>query len=461
MINKWRKSIFSFLIVLLLFNLSPIIFGAEDLNQNQDQNQDQDQDQDQKQVYVVPIHGEIERGLYAFMNRAFQDARDEGVDLIVLDIDTPGGTLDAAFDIKDLIVNEETPVYAFVNYRAISAGSFLALASEQLYMRTGGQIGAAEAVLGEEPAGEKVMSVWESEMRSVAELHDRDPEIAAAMIRRNMEIEGLVREGELLTLSAREAVEYGMADGIADSYEELLAETGYEKANVQEYPMAWAEKLARFFTSPMVASLLLTLGMAGLIIEITSPGLGVPGLFGLLAFGLFFGGHLFAGLAGYEVLLFFGAGIIFLLLEAFIAGFGIFGLVGVASFGFSIVLSAADTQEGLVMLLYSMLGTIIVLTLAFKFFIRSRFWDRIILSHSETTDQGYVGGNTHNKTFMGQEGITETTLRPTGTAQISGERVDVISEGGYIPKDTKIIVSKVEGSRIIVQEAKNETSEEV
>ena len=113
------------------------------------------------------------------------------------------------------------------------------------------------------------------------------------------------------------------------------------------------------------------------------------------------------------------------------------------------------------MSLYSIIGTIILLIVVFWILFRSRFWEKIILSHSETTDQGYVGGNTHNKTFMGQEGITETTLRPTGTAQISGERVDVISEGGHIPKDTKIIVSKVEGSRIIVQEAKNETSEEV
>ncbi len=99
-----------------------------------------------------------------------------------------------------------------------------------------------------------------------------------------------------------------MADGIADSYEELFAKIGFEGAKVIEYPMAWAEKIARFFTSPFIASLLLTLGMAGLIIEVTSPGLGVPGIVGLLSFGLFFGGHIFAGLAGYEVLLFFYCG---------------------------------------------------------------------------------------------------------------------------------------------------------
>ena len=112
------------------------------------------------------------------------------------------------------------------------------------------------------------------------------------------------------------------------------------------------------------------------------------------------------------------------------------------------------------MLLY-MIGTIIVLVVAFWFFTRSRFWESMILSHSETREQGYSGVNTHNKTLMGKKGITKTTLRPTGTAQISGERVDVVSEGGHIPKDTEVIVSKVEGSRIIVKEAKNESGEEV
>ena len=113
------------------------------------------------------------------------------------------------------------------------------------------------------------------------------------------------------------------------------------------------------------------------------------------------------------------------------------------------------------MMLIYMIGIIIVLVVALWFLIRSRFWEGIILSHSETTDQGYVGANTHNKTYMGQKGITETALRPTGTAQISGERVDVVSEGGHIPKDTEVMVSKVEGTRIIVKETKNEKSEEV
>ena len=108
------------------------------------------------------------------------------------------------------------------------------------------------------------------------------------------------------------------------------------------------------------------------------------------------------------------------------------------------------------MLLYSILGVIIVLFVAFWFFNRSRFWESMILRHSETTEQGYVGVNDHNKTFMGKKGITETSLRPTGTAQISGERVDVVSEGGHIPKDTEVVVSKVEGSRIIVREVKND-----
>ncbi|ACB84776.1 protein of unknown function DUF107 [Natranaerobius thermophilus JW/NM-WN-LF] len=417
-------------------------------------------DTGEKTVYQVPVEGNIERGLSAFLNRAFESAQEENADLIVLDINTPGGALDASFEIKDLIVNEEIPVYAFVNSQAISAGSYLALASDEIYMRPTGTMGAAEARMGTEVADEKVMSVWETEMRTVAKERDRDPDIAAAMVRREMEIEGLVSENQLLTLSAEEAKEHGMAEGIVNNYDELLEKTGYEGANIVEYPMEWAERMARFFTSPAVASILLTLGMAGLVIELSSPGLGLPGLVGLLCFGLFFGGHIFAGLAGYEVLLFFIVGIILLLIEAIAAGFGVMGLAGIVSFGFAIVISAESTEQGLMMLLYSLLGTIIVLVIAFRYFVRSRFWDRIILNHSESKDQGYVGTNTEYKNLVGESGVTEGPLRPAGTAQISGERIDVISEGGYIPEGTPVQVSKVEGSRVIVKEIKSEESDQ-
>ncbi|UMZ72898.1 NfeD family protein [Natranaerofaba carboxydovora] len=404
-----------------------------------------------KEVYVVPVHGTIERGLYAFMRRAFEDANEEGADMILLDIDTPGGTLDAAFEIKDLITQEELRVVAYVSGRAMSAGAFLALASDELYMRRGSNMGAAEARAGEEIADEKIMSAWESEMRSVAEMRGRDPEIAAAMVRQEMEIEGLVESGRLLTLSSAQALEHEMADGEVANQEELFEMLGFEGAEVTEYPMEWAERLARFLTSPVVASILMSIGMAGIIIELTSSGFGIAGAVGLLSFALFFGGHIFAGLAGYEVLLFFALGIILLLIEALAAGFGVFGLLGLVSSGFAIVLSAESTEQGLMILLYSILGTIVVLVVAFRFIVRSKFLDRIILKHTEDKDQGYVGTNVTYKDFLNKEGVTETPLRPAGTAIIEGDRVDVVSEGGYIPGQSKIKVVKVEGSRIVVR----------
>ncbi len=405
-----------------------------------------------QEVYVVPVEGTIERGLYAYMNRAFEDAGEENADLILLEIDTEGGMLDAAFKIKDLIVQENIPVYAYVRGRAMSAGAFLAFAADELYMSPGSNMGAAEARMGDQPADEKVMSAWESEMRSVAELRGRDPDIAAAMVREEMEIEGLVDSGRLLTLSASEAVEYEMADGIVENYQELFEKTGFEGAEIIEYPMAWAEVLARFLTSPIVASILMSIGMAGVIIELTSAGFGIAGTVGLASLGLFFGGHIFAGLAGYEVLLFFALGIVMLLIEAVAAGFGIFGLLGIVSSGFAIVLSAEDTEQGLTLLVYSILGTIIILVVAFRFLVRSRFWDKIVLRHTEDKDKGYVGPNENYKDFQDKEGVTQTPLRPAGTAIIDGDRVDVVSEGGYIEEKKEIKVVKVEGSRIIVRE---------
>lgn len=405
-----------------------------------------------KEAYIVPIEGTIERGLYAFMQRAFQSAKKENADMILLDIDTQGGTLDAAFKIRDLIVKEDIPVIAYVNHRAISAGAFLALASDELYMTPGSSMGAAEARAGDEIADEKVMSVWESEMRGVAKLRGRNPDVAAAMVRQEMEIEGLVEKGELLTLLSSEAVEYEMADGLASDYNELFKKVGFKDVKTVEYPMAWAEVLARFLTSPVVASILMSIGMAGIIIEITTSGFGIAGALGLLSFGLFFGGHIFAGLAGYEVLLFFLLGVTLLLVEAVLAGFGIFGILGAVSSGFAVVLSAENTEQGLTILLYSVIGTIVVLAVAFKFLVKSKFFDRIILKHTEDKEEGYVGTNVEFHNFINKKGITVTPLRPAGTAKIEGKRVDVVSEGGYIPENNNIEVIKVEGSRIIVRE---------
>ncbi len=221
------------------------------------------------------------------------------------------------------------PVYAFVNRHAYSAGALIALAADRVYMRPGSVMGAATPIVGTgEKAPEKIVSAMRSQMRALAENRGLDPAVAEAMVDEDIEIEGVVEAGKLLTLTTSEAVGLGYAREVED-LEALLADLGLAGAVVQGMQVNWAERIVRFLSNPIVAPFLLSLGFLGLIVEIKSPGLGLAGFAGLLSLALFFGSHLILGLAGMEDLLLFGAGVVLIAVEVFvIPGFGLFGVLG-------------------------------------------------------------------------------------------------------------------------------------
>src|SRR5690606_24791469 len=217
-------------------------------------------------VYRVPVTGTVELGLAPFIERGLDEARDAGARFVVLDIDTPGGRVDAAERIADALRDAEVPTYALVNRRAFSAGALIALATDGIYMRPGSVMGAATPVDGAgERAPEKIVSAMRSEMRALAEERGLDPDVAAAMVDENLGVEGLVEPGQLLTLTTEQAEQVGYARPIAD-LDALLAEHGAAGAPVVSLETNWAESLVRFFSNPVVAPLLLSLGFLGLLV---------------------------------------------------------------------------------------------------------------------------------------------------------------------------------------------------
>lgn len=405
-------------------------------------------------VYVVPLTGPVEPGLQRFLERSFREAERLGAQIIILELNTPGGRVDSASDIRDLIFDSPVPIYAYVRFSAISAGAFLALACEKLFMAPGSSIGAAElrSITGAE-VGEKELSYWESQMRTVAERQGKDPQVAAAMARREIVIEGLVTGEELLTLTSAEAERIGFIDGIFATRADLLAHLGYQDAVIILAEQSPAEGLARFITHPAVATLLITIGFAALMIEVMTAGFGVAGIISLLAFSLFFGGHIIAGLAGMEVVFLFLLGVVLLLVEATFPNFGIIGLSGVAAIVGSVVLSASTAEEGLRMFALSIFFAVLILLISLRFLKRTGLWSQLVLQFAETKEQGYVGPADWAY-LLEQEGIALTSLRPSGTAVINGKRVDVVSEGGFIDQEAKVIITAVEGTRVIVREKK-------
>lgn len=411
-------------------------------------------------VYRVPVHGVIELGLAPFVQRSIHEAEAAGARAVVLDIETPGGRVDAAQQVVDAIRNAELPVYAFVNRRAFSAGAMIALAADRVYMRSGAVMGAATPVTGEgQKAPEKIVSAMRSEMRALAEEAGLDPRVAEAMVDEEIAIDGLVEAGKLLTLTTEEAARIGYAEEVPD-LNALLAATGLATANVQATETNWAESVVRFLTHPAVAPLLLSLGFLGLVVEIKTPSFGLAGLVGLGSLALFFGSRYLVGLAGWEEVILLGLGILLITLEVLvIPGFGIAGIAGIAAVTGSVFLSlishfatGAEMLQAAGILSLTVLVVVVAGWALLRHLPRSGRFTRsgLMLGNATSRETGYLSSVVRAE-LIGATGVAVTDLRPAGAAQVNDERLDVVAEADWIPAGTPVRVVRSEGYRHVVR----------
>ncbi|MCH7516288.1 MAG: nodulation protein NfeD [Bacteroidetes bacterium] len=416
----------------------------------------------QKKVYVAVIENEIDLGLAPYVRRVISEAEKENVDAIIFKINTFGGRVDAATQIKDAILSTNILTIAFINNRAISAGSLIALSCNKIVMVEGSTIGATTVV---DQAGkkqsEKYQSYMRSEMRATAERNGRRKDIAEGMVDERVVIEGLVDSTQLITLTSEEAYNYGIADTLVNDIDKLLSAFNLKNANKIEINQNWAEAVVRFLNNPIITSILIMIGFFGLLAEIKSPGWGVPGTAGLIALTLFFGTSYILQLASVIEILMFIIGVALILLEIFvIPGFGIAGVSGIilvfASLFFSLIggdpfLDFEMVSNAIIQLSVSLVAAVILIIILAKFLPRTTIFNKFILAVEEKKDAGFVSHSTTDE-LVGKEGVAITTLRPAGTAKIDGNRVDVVSESEYIEKGQKIKVIAVEGIRVVVKE---------
>jgi membrane-bound serine protease (ClpP class) len=383
---------------------------------------------------------------------------------VLLDINTFGGRVDAAVAMRDALLNSPVRTIAFINQRAISAGALIALACDTLIMTTGGTIGAAAPVVGggtgeAQPADEKAVSYVRSEFRATADARNRPAAIAEAMVDADVEIAGVIEKGKLLTLTTSQALEHKVADLRADTLHAALLAAGVPDAEVRVARQTWAETLVRFLTHPVVSSLLMTVGLLGLLVEIRTPGFAVPGTVGLLSLGLFFWGHWIVQLAGWEELLLVSLGVLLLMVEVFvIPGFTVAGITGivalVAGLGMTLVGAGATMNAILVALgrvaisiLLAMAGALALLRLL----PRLPFGRRLVLETDMQANLGYGSAPETDRRWLGRSGTALSPLRPAGIAEIDGTRIDVVSDGEFIEAGTPILVTRVDGNRIVVR----------
>ncbi len=410
-------------------------------------------------VYRVAITGEIDGGMAPYTARGIREAERAGARAVILDINTPGGRIDAAEAMADAIRSASIPVYALVNPRAYSAGALIALASDGIYMVPGAVLGAATPV---DASGnrlpEKYVSAMRAEFRALAEEHGLDPRVAEAMVDDHLGVPGLLEPGKLLTLSTSEALRAGYARAEVAGETELLKLVDLAGAHIVPVDVNWTESLVRFATNPLVAPLLLTLGMLGLLFEIKMGAFGLGGVLSVLSLGLFFGAHHLAGLAGWEEVILLLAGFIAIAIEVFVLpGFGIAGILGIGLVGGALVLAMLGSAPSMTDILQSVavVGAAVVLTLSvFIAWLRhlpySTRFRGLILTDGLHSSAGFISARVRDD-LVGQEGIAVTDLRPSGTAIINDERVDVVTEGDYIKAGSAVRLIRAEGHRHVVR----------
>jgi membrane-bound serine protease (ClpP class) len=415
-------------------------------------------------VYVIPIEGMIDLGLAPFLTRTLREAEEAGAAAVLLDINTFGGRVDAAVAMRDSLVNAPIRTIAFINPRAISAGALIALATETIVMAGGGTIGAATPVVGggaqPQAADEKSMSYVRKEFGATAERRGRPAQLAEAMVDPDVRIDGVIDAGKLLTLTTSEALRHAVADFTADSLQEALAVSGLRDADVRRVSETWAETFVRFLTNPVVSSLLMTVGILGLLVEIRTPGFALPGTVGLLSLGLFFWGHWIVQLAGWEELLLFAAGAVLLGVEFFvIPGFGVAGISGIVALaaGLGLTLVGAGATAVVIIEAFGRVAISLLLALVAAFALlrmipRLPFGRRLVLDTEMDARQGYTSAPASDRLRLGRVGVAVSPLRPAGIAEIDGARIDVVSDGGFVEAGAAVEVTRVDGNRIVVRE---------
>ena len=417
-------------------------------------------------AWVLTVDGEINSGTVTYLRRGLAEATDAGAGVVVIALTTPGGSLDAAIESRRILLEAAVPTVAYVAGEAFSAGAALAIACETILFSPGGVMGAATpvTVVGHDlrEAPEKIISATRSLFRAAAEQRGRPPEVAEAMVDRDVAIPGLVDRGKLLTLTSQDAARWGYSDGEIDSIDAWLAAQGYQQTI--PFRIRWIDELVDALTSPIAVGLLITAGLLGLIVEMLVPGFGVPGLIGIVCLGAFFWAHFLVGLAGWESIAFLLGGVVAVILEIFAftaVDFGITGLLGLVLIGlgfYTAMVGPFTAREQAVHAIAIVSGGLIVSMVAAIALLarlpRTRLRLGGIILSSAITGRSHdkeIGSEPTDAGWVGRRGVAATDLRPIGRGIFGEERIDVVCEERFLPKGTPILVIRDERFRRVVR----------
>jgi membrane-bound serine protease (ClpP class) len=441
----------------------------------------------QKKVNILTFHIDKEIGpaMWRITQKAFNEASTQKSDLVIIEMNTYGGALDAADSIRTKVLNSPVPVYVFINNNAASAGALISIAADRIYMRDGASIGAATVVNQTGAAlPDKYQSFMRSMMRSTAEAHGkdtvitnkdttlrwyRDPLIAEAMVDPRTYIPGVNDTGKVLTFTTEEAIRHGYCEGKANTIQEVIKAAGIENHTLYEFKPTRLEKLIGFLVSPAVSGFLIMLIVAGIYFELQSPGIGFPLILAACAAVLYFAPLYLEGLANHWEIIIFIIGLVLIAIEIFaIPGFGVTGISGIILVVVGLSLAMINNrgfhlEPGVSLLMVVRSLFIVISSMAVSLglsiylsgkLLKSSAFDRIALK-AELTSTHQQPVVVEFDSLIGQLGITATMLRPSGKVQIGEEVYDAVSEFGYIEKNESVKVVRHSSGQIYVVKFKN------
>lgn len=457
-------------------------------------------DQTKKKVYVIPVAGEVEPAMAAFIKRALRDAPEEKDAIYILEMDTFGGRVDSALQIVDTLINlPKGKTIAFVKTKAISAGALIALSCDALYMRPGTTIGdCAPITYGEEGPkimGEKFQSPLRAKFRTLAKRNGYSETLAESMVTAEMIVHQVVfpdktvyldqqayddlsdrekkkivskkivvEKGELLTMDDKEAHEFGFSKISIASIEEMLEKRDITNYEIISFKPSWSESLGKFIG--MISPILMLIGLAAIYMELKAPGFGLPGILGITCLALVFLNQYLIGLADYTELLLILIGVAFLGVELFVTpGFGVMGLAGLGCIAAGMVLSFQDfvvpdpslpwEKEIFVSNLTRVFGSYLLAFVVSMLFLKYVFprLGKVVEGPylSATLEKSKSLSDEVKGLKVGDAGIVLTSLRPSGKAEIGGEIYDVIAEGEFMERGSKVEILEIKGNRVIVK----------
>lgn len=418
-------------------------------------------------VFVMEINAEIDARMNHYVELALEEAINKEADLVIIEMDTYGGAVNDADDIRTMVLEFEKPIYVFINKDAASAGALISIACDSIYMAPGSSIGAATVVTADgQAAPDKYQSYMRSMMRSTAEANGRDPRIAEAMVDETIEVDSISQEGKVITFSTSEAIKYGFCEAQVKNIDELLTRLGIEEYEIQTYQLDSANSVISFFLNPFISGILILIILGGIYFELQTPGVGFPILASLIALVLYFTPYYLNGLAeNWEIALFF-VGLALIGLEIFvIPGFGVSGILGITFtlsslvlvmlnndvFDFSFVemdaifMAVATTLAGLI-------GSFILIFVGGVRLADSRVFKRVALQEIQNKDEGFNAASFRKESMLGKKGVAYTNLRPSGKVMIDDDVYDAFTRGNYIERDATIEVISEEGTSLKVKQ---------